>query len=115
MSAKFFIIVLLLGWAVISSNKQDYTSPSESAATKPSGTPVMNSTAQVSFENDVLPIFKTNCNPCHFPGGKMYDRMPFDKPATILSHSDGILKRIKKDEQAAVIRQFVSQNAESSK
>ena len=108
MSAKFFIVVFLLGWVVVSDNNQDYTVPSESAAE------VISVPVTVSFDTDVLPILKSSCNPCHFPGGKMYERLPFDKPATILGHSDGILKRIKKEEQAAIIRQFVSQNIPQS-
>jgi hypothetical protein len=50
-----------------------------------------------------------NCSPCHFPGGKMYERLPFDKDTTIINHETGILKRIKGDENA-LIKAFVQQH-----
>jgi hypothetical protein len=37
--------------------------------------------------------------PCHFPGGKMYDKLPFDDPDVVASHSEGILRRIKAQEK----------------
>lgn len=39
--------------------------------------------ARVDFETQLKPIFQSKCMPCHFSGGKVYDRMPFDKPETI--------------------------------
>src|ERR1041384_5073454 len=38
--------------------------------------------ARVDFETQLEPIFKSKCMPCHFSGGKVYDRLPFDKPET---------------------------------
>jgi hypothetical protein len=32
----------------------------------------------------------------------MYDRLPFDKGETIASHREGVLKRLKGDDRAAV-------------
>ena len=39
------------------------------------------STTRVDFDTQLKPIFKSKCMPCHFEGGQMYDRLPFDKPA----------------------------------
>ncbi|HKG47183.1 MAG TPA: hypothetical protein VKB02_10670, partial [Pyrinomonadaceae bacterium] len=39
--------------------------------------------ARVDFDTQLKPIFQSKCMPCHFTGGQMYDRLPFDKPATI--------------------------------
>jgi hypothetical protein len=44
----------------------------------------------------------------------MYEKMPFDNPATILSHQTGILKRMKDQPVAALIRQFVQQHSKSN-
>ena len=63
----------------------------------------------VIFETDVQPIFASQCNPCHFPGGKMYDKLPFDKAETIPGHEAGILKRIKDEREVAMIKEFISQ------
>jgi hypothetical protein len=65
---------------------------------------------KLDFEKDVLPVLVQNCSPCHFPGGKMYERLPFDKEATILTNSDKILKRVDKDEKKAAIKEFILQS-----
>jgi len=79
-------------------------------------TPIIDSVpATLTFERDVLPVFQAHCNPCHFPGGKMYDKLPFDKAATILDHSEGILKRISDEEESKKIRQFVEENQSKEK
>ena len=51
------------------------SSASAAAATAPK--------VRVDFDTQVKPIFEAKCMPCHFSGGQMYDRLPFDKPATI--------------------------------
>ena len=53
------------------------------------------------FASSVEPILTAHCSPCHFPGGKMYDRLPFDRPETLASHRDGALRRLKGDDRAA--------------
>lgn len=63
----------------------------------------------IDFASQVQPILVKNCSPCHFAGGKMYERMPFDMDTTIINHEKGILKRIKGDENA-VIKIFIGQN-----
>jgi hypothetical protein len=64
----------------------------------------------VDFKTQIQPILQKNCTPCHFPGGKMYDKMPFDKGETIIGHKSGILKRFKKEEEVTAIKQFIEQN-----
>lgn len=63
----------------------------------------------IQFELQVMPIFVRRCSPCHFTGGVMYAKMPFDKSETIISHQAGILKRIKDEKENDLIRQFISQ------
>ncbi len=65
----------------------------------------------VSFTAQIQPILVKNCSPCHFTGGKMYERLPFDKAATVLKTEaqPGILKRIKDEKENALIRQFIEQ------
>src|SRR6188474_318612 len=64
----------------------------------------------IDFEKEIKPILIKNCSPCHFPGGKMYGRLPFDKDTTIVNHSASVLKRIKGAEENALIKEFISQN-----
>jgi mono/diheme cytochrome c family protein len=54
------------------------------------------------FASSVRPILSTRCAPCHNPGGKMYERLPFDDPKTVASHAAGVSKRLKGDDLAAL-------------
>lgn len=67
-------------------------------------------TIAIDFDKQVKPIFVKNCSPCHFTGGKMYERLPFDKDTTILNHHEAILKRIKNDEENKLLKSFVLQD-----
>jgi len=64
----------------------------------------------VNFKTQVEPIFERHCNPCHFPGGKMYEKLPFDQGETIISHQAGILRRIKGEDEVRLIKQYLEQN-----
>ncbi|HEX6096476.1 MAG TPA: hypothetical protein VF432_09150 [Thermoanaerobaculia bacterium] len=74
-------------------------------AGSPSGSP---SPQPVDFTHDVRPILERRCQPCHFPGGKMHAKLPFDKPETIDQLGERLFSRIKKDEEQAVIRAFLA-------
>ena len=85
-----------------------------SSTKKPSRIPVSQNTITlkdtIHFASHVQPILVKNCSPCHFTGGKMYERMPFDKDTTIINHQAGILRRIKGEENT-LIRSFVEQRS----
>ena len=68
--------------------------PSPSPAPAPTAVPDL-------FAGSVRPILKTHCAPCHEPGGRLYDRLPFDNSRVVSSHSIGILRRLKGDDRAA--------------
>jgi len=63
----------------------------------------------INFTNQIQPILVSHCSPCHFPGGKMYQQLPFDKDTTIINHKTGILRRIKGDDNA-LIKAFAQQH-----
>jgi len=88
-----------------------------SSTKKPSRITVAQATITVKdtihFASQVQPILIKNCSPCHFTGGKMYERMPFDKDTTIINHETGILRRIKGDENL-IIKTFILQNKNGS-
>lgn len=62
----------------------------------------------VDFAKDVRPILEKRCQPCHFTGGKMYEKLPFDRPETIHKLGTRLFTRIKKEEEQAVIRAFLA-------
>ena len=67
----------------------------------------------IDFVRQVQPIMIKNCSPCHFTGGKMYEKMPFDQDTTIINHETGILKRIKGEENI-LLKTFIQQKKNSS-
>ncbi|HUP59334.1 MAG TPA: hypothetical protein VNA69_02815 [Thermoanaerobaculia bacterium] len=62
----------------------------------------------VDFARDVRPILERRCQPCHFEGGKMYAKLPFDRAETIDRLGTKLFSRIKKDEEQALIRAFLA-------
>ena len=65
--------------------------------------------ARVDFESQLKPIFKSKCMPCHFSGGQMYDRLPFDKPETIRKLGTKLFTRIKEEHDRQLIEDFLAQ------
>lgn len=65
--------------------------------------------AKVDFTSQVRPIFESRCMPCHFQGGTMYQRLPFDQPRTIKSLGEKLFTRIKNENERRVIREFLTQ------
>ena len=64
-----------------------------------------------SFGQDIQPILVKNCSPCHFPGGKVYAKMPVDAPLTIVSlKKDKVLMRIKDENQKEIVRKYIELN-----
>jgi hypothetical protein len=66
--------------------------------------------AKHDFDKEIKPILQTRCQPCHFEGGKVYDRMPFDKPATISRLGTKLFTRIKDEKERQLIREFLAEN-----
>ena len=71
------------------------------------------SRVEIDFKSQIQPILQKKCSPCHFPGGKMYERLPFDTSSTILLKRESILKRIKDEEENKLLREFIEQNLKS--
>src|SRR5205085_2870841 len=67
-----------------------------------------------TFEADVAPILTRKCTPCHFAGGKMYDKLPFDRPETIVKLGERLFTRIKDEQERAKIRKFLAEQKRGS-
>lgn len=81
--------------------------PDAAATLSPAPTPPGQS---LDFTRDVRPILESKCRPCHFAGGRMYDRLPFDRAETVHQLGTRLFTRIKAENEQAVIRQFLSQS-----
>jgi len=55
-------------------------------------------------------MLQSKCMPCHFSGGQMYERLPFDKPATIRKLGTRLFTRIKEDDKRRLIENFLAQS-----
>ena len=59
------------------------------------------------FKTQIQPTL-ARCQPCHFPGGKMYERLPFDRPQTVVKLGTKLFTRIRDEKQRDLIRQFLA-------
>lgn len=66
-------------------------------------------TAKVDFSTQIKPILAAKCQPCHFSGGKVYAKMPFDRPETIKTLGTKLFTRIKDENERRLIRDFLAQ------
>lgn len=86
--------------------KPDRTVNAVSVASTPASSM---SKPRVDFETQVKPILHSKCMPCHFSGGQVYDRLPFDKPETIKKLGTRLFTRIKDQNDRRVIEDFLNQ------
>jgi hypothetical protein len=63
----------------------------------------------VDFQTQVKPLLEARCSPCHFAGGQMYEKLPFDQPATIHHLGEQLFTRIQAAEEQALLRAFLAQ------
>ncbi|MEA2203803.1 MAG: hypothetical protein QOE77_579 [Blastocatellia bacterium] len=64
---------------------------------------------RVDFATQVKPILVSRCEGCHFPGGKMYQRLPFDRAETIKTLGEKLFTRLKDENDRRLIRDFLAQ------
>ena len=73
----------------------------------PSATPAPS--GRVDFTSHILPVLQERCSPCHFPGGRMYDRLPFDQEGTILLLGTKLFTRLREPLDQELIRAYLEQ------
>lgn len=84
--------------------------PADTAASAAAAAPASAAAAGVDFATQVRPILEARCQPCHFPGGKMYARLPFDRAETILTLREKLFTRIKEEGEQRLLREFLAQH-----
>jgi hypothetical protein len=65
----------------------------------------------IDYKAEIQPIFEAKCQPCHFPGGKVYEHLPFDRPETIRRLGEKVFTRIKDEPTRAKIRAFLAEQS----
>ena len=51
------------------------------------------------FATSVRPMLARRCAPCHEPGGKLYEKLPFDNPEVVAAHVPGMMRRLKGEDR----------------
>jgi uncharacterized membrane protein len=99
-------LVLLLGVGMCGRSQRSALSVTPSMlATSPTAS--INA-AKPDFDKEIKPILQSRCMPCHFQGGKVYDKMPFDKPETVTTFGEKMFTRIKDEKEQRMIREFLA-------
>lgn len=113
---RTFILILALAFVLCSfawgrmHAVTSYPQPALAAATLPEeNSKSEGSSSHIDFNTQIKPIFQAKCQPCHFSGGQMYERMPFDRPETIKTLGTKLLTRIKNENDQRLIRDFLAQ------
>jgi hypothetical protein len=75
-------------------------------------TPAAPPPARIDFDTQVRPLLESRCAPCHFAGGTMYERLPFDRPETVEKLGTKLFTRLKDEKEQRLIREFLAQQAE---
>ena len=73
-----------------------------------SDAPIAQDKQSVTFKDSIAPLLKANCTPCHFKGGKVYDRLPFERYETVRSLGKKLNTRLK-DEKAEMVIRWIEQ------
>jgi hypothetical protein len=95
-------LLSLAPWGPASQSPTSENSPPQSAP-------------RVDFKTQIQPLLEARCRPCHFSGGKMYARLPFDNPQTIRTLGTKLFTRIKDEKDQALILSFLDQPPEKTR
>ena len=57
-----------------------------------------------TFTDGIAPVLKGKCSPCHFEGGKVFDRYPFDQYDTVRKLGKRLNTRLKGEDADLVTR-----------
>jgi hypothetical protein len=64
---------------------------------------------KMDFATQIRPVLEARCQPCHFTGGSMYEKLPFDRPETIRHLGEKLFTRIQAQEEQALLRAFLAE------
>jgi len=112
-SMLMLTVILIAGFKTCNGTKPNALTKSDTTMTKPA-TSAQTVAERPTYASDVRPILQSSCQPCHFQGGQMYEKLPFDKPETITKLGTKLFTRIKDEDQQRVIREFLSERSVSA-
>lgn len=102
MRTRFLVLLLHLSFASFACGGKVTTSGLVAIGSSP---PL---TTKVTFDQ-LKPVLQ-RCQPCHFSGGKVYEKLPFDRPETVRSLGTKLFSRIRDEQERQLIREFLAEN-----
>lgn len=103
-------VILLVAAAFLFAETGGSRKPTSVAAPVPSTVASASSEeGHVDFDAQVKPILQSRCMPCHFTGGQMYERLPFDRSETIKKLGTRLFTRIRKEDERRLLERFLKQ------
>src|SRR5262245_56495137 len=105
------VVVALSLWTSLRTTWTKTSAASPANLTSDSAKPAREKpSTKVDFSTQIKPMLQAKCQPCHFSGGKVYDKMPFDRPETIKTLGTKLFTRIKDENERSLIREFLAQD-----
>ena len=115
--ALILALALASGYKACGRAKLDAGAPASSSLSAPQPakpSPSAATPTRVDFATQVRPLLESRCTPCHFAGGTMYQRLPFDRPETIKTLGTKLFTRITDEKERRLIREFLAQQVEET-
>jgi hypothetical protein len=105
------ILIPLLTLSLTACNRAPRDEGRSTESSREVGTPPASATAssKIDFATQIQPILYACCQPCHFAGGSMYQRLPFDRQETIKGLGTKLFSRLEDEKERRLIREFLSQ------
>jgi hypothetical protein len=69
--------------------------------------------APVTFKADIAPLLNQKCQPCHFKGGKVFEKLPFDDYKTVARIASKLNTRLKGKDAELVARWIAGGSVEN--
>jgi hypothetical protein len=112
-SMPMLTLILIAGFKTCNGTKPNAVTKPNTTINTPT-TSIQTLAEKPNFASDIRPILQFRCQPCHFQGGQMYEKLPFDKPETITKLGTKLFTRIKNEDEQRVIREFLSEQSASA-
>jgi len=67
--------------------------------------------SSVTFTTSIAPLLKANCTPCHFSGGTVFEKYPFELYETAFTLRTKLGTRLKEPDQQALLARWLQGGA----
>jgi hypothetical protein len=109
MREGFLVLAVALSFSACERTQRDDAPSTSNSRQNTTSVPSATASSTIDFATQIQPILEVRCQPCHFAGGKMYERLPFDRPETIKALGTKLFSRIEDETERRAIREFLAQ------